>query len=345
MPVCDTLRLERGKVPLVTFEALSAWWVGGTENLKNRRRIAAAFEHDEDFLELGPIDDIYRLSKKERYHRAGQRFNVALQKVATGATQRSPYSMTSQEELSYFLFLAVGPELPTNSIQVAMFIPTLRNQTSQEQRDAWLPAAKTMAILGCYAQTEIAHGSDVRSLQTEARFDPATRTFDLHTPNVGATKWWPAALGRTATHAIVHARLLLPTASGYADHGVKPFFVQLRDLDTHKNLPGIESGDIGPTMGVVSIEEGWCRFNNVKLPHIALLARYGHVSTTGSWVPPPPRFSKRAYATMLLMRSRMVVITSEHLGIAATIAVRYCAVRRQFKRAGSSQETQARDLV
>ena len=64
------------------------------------------------------------------------------------------------------------------------------------------------------------------------------------------TSWWnatgsvdtgthrPAALGRTATHAIVHARLIV---SGQ-DHGVKPFFVQLRDLDTHHNLSGIESG-------------------------------------------------------------------------------------------------------
>ena len=34
-----------------------------------------------------------------------------------------------------------------------------------------------------------------------------------------------AALGRTATHAIIHARLILP---GSTDLGVKPFLVQLR---------------------------------------------------------------------------------------------------------------------
>lgn len=37
----------------------------------------------------------------------------------------------------------------------AMFIPTLRNQTSPAQKEAWLPAAESNAILGCYAQTEM----------------------------------------------------------------------------------------------------------------------------------------------------------------------------------------------
>lgn len=41
-----------------------------------------------------------------------------------------------------------------------MFLPTLRNQTSAAQRAAWLPAAKELAIIGCYGQTEMAHGSD-----------------------------------------------------------------------------------------------------------------------------------------------------------------------------------------
>ena len=109
------------------------------------------------------------------------------------------------------------------------------------------------------------------------------------------------------------------------------------------NLPGVESGDIGPTMGVVAFEQGWCRFDHVTLPRIALLARYGHVAESGEWVPPPPRFGKRSYATMLLIRAAMVAGSANGLGKAATIAVRYCVVRRQFRRAGSSAETQVLD--
>ena len=39
-----------------------------------------------------------------------------------------------------------------------MFIPTLRAQASDEQRGLWLEAAECYAIIGCYAQTEMAHG-------------------------------------------------------------------------------------------------------------------------------------------------------------------------------------------
>jgi acyl-CoA oxidase len=96
-------------------------------------------------------------------------------------------------------------------------------------------------------------------------------------------------------------------------------------------------------MGVVAFEQGWCRFDHVTLPRIALLARYGHVAESGEWEPPPPRFGKRSYATMLLIRAAMVAGSANGLGKAATIAVRYCAVRRQFRRAGSSAETQVLD--
>ncbi len=42
-------------------------------------------------------------------------------------------------------------------------------------------------------------------------------------------------LGKTATHAVVFARLLL----GGRDMGIHAFMVQLRDLATHKPLSGI----------------------------------------------------------------------------------------------------------
>lgn len=46
---------------------------------------------------------------------------------------------------------------------------------------------------------------------------------------------------------------------------------------------------------------------------------------------------------MLLVRSRMVQVSSDFLGRAATIALRYCAVRRQFRKMGSDIETPVLD--
>lgn len=38
--------------------------------------------------------------------------------------------------------------------------------------------------------TELAHGSNVAGLETTATLDERTDEFVVHTPHLGATKWW-----------------------------------------------------------------------------------------------------------------------------------------------------------
>jgi acyl-CoA oxidase len=60
-------------------------------------------------------------------------------------------------------------------------------------------------------------------------------------------------MGRTANHAIVFAQLIVDENN----YGLAPFLVQLRDLNTHKHMKGIKTGDLGPKMGYVSKDNGW----------------------------------------------------------------------------------------
>jgi hypothetical protein len=60
----------------------------------------------------------------------------------------------------------------------------------------------------------------------------------MHSPTLTSTKWWPGGMGKTATHAVVMARLLVAGT----DHGPHAFLVQLRSLEDHKPLPGIQVG-------------------------------------------------------------------------------------------------------
>jgi acyl-CoA oxidase len=60
------------------------------------------------------------------------------------------------------------------------------------------------------------HGSNVRGLETTAVFDKATDSFILNSPTLKSAKMWPGDLGRSATHCILHARLII----GSKDHGV-----------------------------------------------------------------------------------------------------------------------------
>ena len=122
---------------------------------------------------------------------------------------------------------------------------TLRDQGTPEQHKLFLEKAENYEIIGCYAQTELGHGSNVRGLETTATWNPEDKTFIIHSPHLTASKWWIGSLGRTANHAVVMAQLTI----GERSYGPHPFVVQIRDLKTHEPLENIHVGDIGPKFG------------------------------------------------------------------------------------------------
>jgi len=69
-----------------------------------------------------------------------------------------------------------------------MFIPAIKGQGTEEQQQKWLPLAQRMQIIGCYAQTELGHGSNVQGLETTATFDPKTDEFVIHSPTLTSSK-------------------------------------------------------------------------------------------------------------------------------------------------------------
>jgi acyl-CoA oxidase len=154
-------------------------------------------------------------------------------------------------------------------------------------------------IIGTYAQTEAGHGSYLRGVETTATYDKSTQEFVLNTPTITATKWWPGGLGKTATHCVLMARLITDK-----DHGVHPFILQLRDLKTHEPLPGIEVGDIGPKFAWNTIDNGFLRLHNVRIPRDQMLMRYAKVSPDGQYTRPP--HAKVAYGTMIFVRASMI---------------------------------------
>lgn len=152
---------------------------------------------------------------------------------------------------------------------------------------------------------------------------------------------WNGSLGRTANHAIVVAQLLVPkseTSKEYVNHGPQPFIVQVRDMKTHKPLPGIAVGDIGPKYGYAPMDNGYMLFDHLKVPHSAMLSRYSMVD------PNTCTYSKPAnpavvYGSLTAVRAKIVMRARMVLARAVTVAVRYTAIRRQFSdRDDSSKE-------
>lgn len=160
-------------------------------------------------------------------------------------------------------------------------------------------------IHGCYAQTEIGHGSDVSGLLTTATYDKKSDEFVIHTPVPEATKWWPGELGRYATHAVVFAQLLIPDDDGDVNkYGVAPFIVQLRSLKDHKHLSGVKTGDMGPKLGYKGKDNGWATFEQVRIPRDQMLQKFVQVDREGT-------FSiegdlREMYAVMMFIRSGLI---------------------------------------
>lgn len=127
------------------------------------------------------------------------------------------------------LALAILDEQLSIGLHNVAFQPVFMLQAGPTLVQKYGALIATRAIFGCYLQTELGHGTNVARLETTATFIPETQEFDIHSPTLTSSKWWIGALGKTATHGVLQAKLILP---GGVDAGPHLFFVQLRSLGT-----------------------------------------------------------------------------------------------------------------
>ena len=73
-------------------------------------------------------------------------------------------------------------------------LPIINLSGSEEQKKEWIPRIQTGELIIAYAQTELAHGSDVQNLQTTAVYNETDETFTINTGSINAYKWWPGDL-------------------------------------------------------------------------------------------------------------------------------------------------------
>ena len=214
-------------------------------------------------------------------------------------------------------------------VHLGLFLGCIRGNGSTNQMQYWLlqkEAAYIKNLYGCFGMTELAHGSNVAGLETTATFDEEEDQFVVHTPHLGATKWWIGGAAHLATHCAVYARLIVKGK----DYGVKTFIVPLRDAD-HNLMPGVAIGDIGAKMGRDGIDNGWIQFSHVKIPRYFMLQKYCKVSEEGEVTEPP--LNQLLYLALLLGRVVMVKDAFRWSARVITIAIRYAVGRRQFQAA------------
>ncbi|XP_053422539.1 peroxisomal acyl-coenzyme A oxidase 3 isoform X2 [Nycticebus coucang] len=214
-------------------------------------------------------------------------------------------------------------------LHILVFGSAIYNSGS-ERHFKYIQKVLNMEIFGCFALTEISHGSNTKAIRTTAHYDPATKEFIIHSPDFEAAKFWVGNMGKTATHAVVFAQLHMP---GGQCHGLHPFLVQIRDPKTLLPMPGVMVGDIGEKLGQNGLDNGFAMFHQVRIPRQNLLNRTGDVTPDGTYLSPFKDVRQRFGASLGGLSFGRVCITGMsvvNLQLAVSIALRFSATRCQF---------------
>lgn len=292
---------------------------GGQKAFDRRQEIAKIVAEDPVFSS----ENKFILEREKEYERAFI--------INTHMVKRVRELGLNTEDANTF-YHQVSELAPLSGLHHVMFIPTIASQGTDEQKEKWLTMALQYKIIGTYAQTEVGHGTFLRGIETTATFDEAADQFILDTPTLTSTKWWPGSLGKTATHCIVMARLIVKSV----DLGMHAFIMQIRSLEDHTVLPGVEAGDIGRKMGWNGYDNGYLKLSGVRIPRDQMLMKYSKLDRNGNYTKPP--HAKIAYGTMIFVRAGMVDDAFRGLSKSVTIATRYSAVRRQGYGMGTSKK-------
>ena len=240
-------------------------------------------------------------------------------------------------------FLAIFETLATHDhslvvkfgVQFGLFGGSIALLGTERHHRRYLRDVGTLALPGCFAMSELGHGSNVRDILTEARYDRDTGGFVIHTPSESARKEW---IGNAACHgrlATVFAQLVLDDNR----LGVHAFLVPIR-ADDGSTMPGVRIADGGEKAGLNGVDNGCLWFDRVRIPRENLLNRYGDVSADGVYTSPISSGSRRFFTMLGTLVGGRLSVAASALSAAKSglaIAVRYGARRREFGPAGRAE--------
>ena len=236
-----------------------------------RKKVNRFVDSDPDFRDF----NTYKYDTRDESRR---RVNVLLAKMLkkfTFTTQN--YEKQFWKQTSIFECMASGYGEVATKIAVHCFlyaktILTLGNESHRH----FAQRAFEAKDMGCFALTEIGHGSNVQGCITTATYDVKNQEFLINTPHERGAKFWIGNAAQTANMSVVLANLIVLGK----DYGIHCFIVPIRS-DSQITLPGVIINDCGDKMGLHGVDNGMLMFRNYRIPRENLLDKVTQVSTEG----------------------------------------------------------------
>ncbi|KAF9924535.1 hypothetical protein FBU30_005529 [Linnemannia zychae] len=230
-----------------------------------------------------------------------------------------------------------------NAAHFGLYCGSIRELGSEELQNKWLPLADTFEVPGCFALTELGHGSNPRGIETEAHWDIKEGCYIINTPTTTAQKYWIGAAAETAYMSVVWAQLYVPhpkDATRLEHKGIHAFLIPIRDLKTRDPLPGITIRNCGAKSGLNGIDNGRLWFDHVRVPRHMCLDKYGGVNEHGVYESIFDSKDQRFGGQLVNLSEGRVGLSISSNNIsktALTIAIRYGQTRRQFGARGTGE--------
>lgn len=162
--VADLISLYGDNLKNLDFDPEEAMCIlyGGQKTYKMAKQISSVLFYDP------VIKNKHFRTDMERREVAGYGITKLARLIELGKQGKVP----KLDWLNYGIYTYPMGGLIASSAHHGMFESFIRNLGTPEQVKKYLDDTLDYKIWGCYSQTEMGHGSDVRGLQTTATYDP-----------------------------------------------------------------------------------------------------------------------------------------------------------------------------